>query len=126
MNPAALKEGARGPEAQRGDHRQPRRVQPAEPDQGRLRGEPLEDHSLDKYRVFRAQIGTMNRRALEGSGLDNKSQERCKELLRPGMVYWLFSRPLEPTIEYLKKTFAKKPELADANIKVPESGLELL
>jgi len=83
---------------------------------------PLEDHSLDKYRVFRAQIGTMNRRALEGSGLDNKSQERCKNFFALGMVYWLFSRPLEPTIEYLKKTFAKKPELADANIKVLKAG----
>jgi 2-oxoglutarate ferredoxin oxidoreductase subunit alpha len=83
---------------------------------------PLEDHSLDKYRVFQAQIGTMNRRALEGSGLDNKSQERCKNFFALGMVYWLFSRPLEPTIEYLKKTFAKKPELADANIKTLKAG----
>ena len=83
---------------------------------------PLEDHSLDKYRVFKAQIGTMNRRALEGSGLDNKSQERCKNFFALGMVYWLFSRPLEPTIEYLKKTFTKKPELADANIKVLKAG----
>jgi 2-oxoglutarate/2-oxoacid ferredoxin oxidoreductase subunit alpha len=83
---------------------------------------PLEDHSLDKYRVFKAQIGTMNRRALEGSGLDNKSQERCKNFFALGMVYWLFSRPLEPTIEYLKRTFARKPEIAEANIKVLKAG----
>ena len=83
---------------------------------------PLEDHSLDKYRVFQAQIGTMNRRALEGSGLDNKSQERCKNFFALGMVYWLFSRPLEASIDFLKKTFAKKPELAEANIKSLKAG----
>jgi 2-oxoglutarate ferredoxin oxidoreductase subunit alpha len=83
---------------------------------------PLEDHSLDKYRVFQAQIGTMNRRALEGSGLDNKSQERCKNFFALGMVYWLFSRPLEASIDFLKKTFVKKPELAEANIKSLKAG----
>ncbi len=83
---------------------------------------PLEDHSLDKYRVFQAQIGTMNRRALEGSGLDNKSQERCKNFFALGMVYWLFSRPLDASIDFLKKTFAKKPELAEANIKSLKAG----
>jgi len=83
---------------------------------------PLEDHSLDKYRVFQAQIGTMNRRALEGSGLDNKSQERCKNFFALGMVYWLFSRPLDASIDFLKKTFVKKPELAEANIKSLKAG----
>jgi 2-oxoglutarate ferredoxin oxidoreductase subunit alpha len=64
----------------------------------------------------------MNRRALEGSGLDNKSQERCKNFFALGMVYWLFSRPLDASIEFLKKTFAKKPELAEANIKSLKAG----
>jgi len=83
---------------------------------------PLEDGSLAKFRVFQVALGTMTRRALEGSGLDNKSQERCKNFFALGMVYWLFSRPLEPTVDYLKKNFAKKPELADANIKVMKAG----
>ncbi|HTQ80705.1 MAG TPA: 2-oxoacid:acceptor oxidoreductase family protein, partial [Thermoanaerobaculia bacterium] len=83
---------------------------------------PLEDGSLDKYRVYQAQIATMTRRALDDSGLDHKSQERCKNFFALGMVYWLFSRPLEPTVEYLKRTFVRKPELADANIKVLRAG----
>src|SRR4029079_11818375 len=83
---------------------------------------PLEDGSLSKYRVFKFDVTTLTRRTLEGSGLDSKSVERCKNFFALGMVYWLFSRPLEPTIEYLKKTFARKPELADANIKTLKAG----
>jgi 2-oxoglutarate ferredoxin oxidoreductase subunit alpha len=83
---------------------------------------PLEDHSLDKYRVFQAQITTMTRRTLEGSGLESKSVERCKNMFALGMCYWLFSRPMESTIKFLERQFAKKPQLAEANIKVLKAG----
>jgi len=83
---------------------------------------PLEDKSLESYRVFQTAVTTMTRRALEDSGLDNKSVERCKNMFALGMCYWLFSRPLENTIEWLKKTFAKKPQLVEANIKVLKAG----
>jgi 2-oxoglutarate/2-oxoacid ferredoxin oxidoreductase subunit alpha len=84
--------------------------------------DPLEDATLDKYRVFKAPLATMTRRALEGSGLDSKSQERCKNFFALGMCYWLFSRPLEPTIAWLHQNFAKKPQLAEANVKVLKAG----
>jgi 2-oxoglutarate ferredoxin oxidoreductase subunit alpha len=83
---------------------------------------PLEDHSLDGYRVFQAALTTMTRRALEGTGLDNKSMERCKNMFALGMCYWLFSRPLESTIAFLNQQFAKKPNIAEANIKVLKAG----
>jgi 2-oxoglutarate ferredoxin oxidoreductase subunit alpha len=83
---------------------------------------PLEDGSLDKYRVFQAALTTMTRRTLEGTGLDNKSAERCKNMFALGMCYWLFSRPLENTIAFLNQQFAKKPHLAEANIKVLKAG----
>ena len=83
---------------------------------------PLEDGSLDRFRVFKAAIGTMTRRALEGTGLDAKSMDRCKNMFSLGMVYWLFSRPLDNTIASLQKSFAKKPEIADANVKVLRAG----
>ncbi|HEX7185090.1 MAG TPA: 2-oxoacid:acceptor oxidoreductase subunit alpha [Thermoanaerobaculia bacterium] len=83
---------------------------------------PLEDGSLAKYRVFQVALTTMTRRTLEGSGLDNKSAERCKNMFALGMCYWLFSRPLENTIAWLQKSFAKKPHLAEANIKVLKAG----
>ncbi len=83
---------------------------------------PLEDGSLESYRVFQTALTTMTRRALEGSGLDNKSIERCKNMFALGMCYWLFSRPLDNTIDWLKKQFARKPHLAEANIAVLKAG----
>jgi 2-oxoglutarate ferredoxin oxidoreductase subunit alpha len=83
---------------------------------------PLEDGSLATYRVFQAALTTMTRRTLEGSGLDTKSMDRCKNMFALGMCYWLFSRPLDNTVEWLKKQFAKKPSLAEANVAVLRAG----
>jgi 2-oxoglutarate ferredoxin oxidoreductase subunit alpha len=83
---------------------------------------PLEDNSLDGYRVFQAALTTMTRRALDGMGLDNKSMDRCKNMFALGMCYWLFSRPMENTIAFLNQQFAKKPNIAEANIKVLKAG----
>jgi 2-oxoglutarate ferredoxin oxidoreductase subunit alpha len=83
---------------------------------------PLDDGSLASYRVFRAELTTMTRRTLEGSGLDTKSMDRCKNMFALGMCYWLFSRPLDNTVEWLKRQFAKKPNLAEANIAVLKAG----
>jgi 2-oxoglutarate/2-oxoacid ferredoxin oxidoreductase subunit alpha len=87
-----------------------------------LPGNPLEDGTLARFRVFKADIATMTRRALEDSGLDSKTQERCKNFFALGMVYWLFSRPLDNTIEWLEEKFKHKKILADANIKVLKAG----
>jgi 2-oxoglutarate ferredoxin oxidoreductase subunit alpha len=78
--------------------------------------------ALERYRVFKAELGTMTRRALEGTGLDSKGMDRCKNFFALGMVYWLFSRPLEPTIAWLERSFAKRPELASANVKALRAG----
>ncbi len=58
---------------------------------------PLEDNSLASFRVFQVPLTTMTRRTLEGSGLDTKSMDRCKNMFALGMCYWLFSRPLDNT-----------------------------
>jgi len=83
---------------------------------------PLEDGSLDQYRVVQVALTTMTRRTLEGSGLDTKSMDRCKNMFALGMCYWLFSRPLDNTVAWLQGNFAKKPHLAEANIKVLRAG----
>jgi 2-oxoglutarate ferredoxin oxidoreductase subunit alpha len=85
-------------------------------------GNPLADGSIERFKVFKVEIGTLTRRALEGSGLDNKTVDRCKNFFALGMVYWLFSRPMEPTVDWLRKSFAKRPELAEANLKVMRAG----
>lgn len=83
---------------------------------------PLEDGSLESFRVFQVAVTTMTRRALEGSGLDSKSIERSKNMFALGMCYWLFSRPLENSIDWLRKQFAKKPQLAEGNVAVLKAG----
>ena len=83
---------------------------------------PLEDGSLEGYRVFTADITTMTRRALEDSGLDVRTQDRCKNFFALGMVYWMFNRPLESSIEWAEKKFAKRPEIAEANVKALKAG----
>jgi 2-oxoglutarate ferredoxin oxidoreductase subunit alpha len=83
---------------------------------------PLEDGTLESYRVFQVPLATLTKRALEGSGLDAKSQERCKNFFALGMAYWLFSRPMESTIGWLERKFAAKPNLAEANRKVMQAG----
>ncbi len=83
---------------------------------------PLEDGSLTQYRLFKVELSTLTKRSLADSGLDAKSQERCKNFFALGMVYWLFSRPMEGTIQWLEKKFASKPQLAAANIQVMKAG----
>ena len=84
--------------------------------------DPLTDDSLSAYRVFPVELSTLTKRALEDSGLDNRSQERCKNFFALGMTYWMFSRPMEGTETWLRKKFKAKPELAEANVKVMKAG----
>ncbi|MEL7060221.1 MAG: 2-oxoacid:acceptor oxidoreductase subunit alpha [Acidobacteriota bacterium] len=83
---------------------------------------PLEDGTLDGYRAVRVELTRLNRQALEDVELSNRDRDRCKNFFALGMVYWMFSRPLEPTIDYLKRKFAKKPVVADANVRALQAG----
>src|SRR4051812_22684547 len=76
---------------------------------------PLEDHSLDGYRLFSVPLERLTHAALEGLGLDAKSMNRCKNFFALGMTYWLYNRPLEHTYRWLDDKFSKKPLLAEAN-----------
>ncbi len=83
---------------------------------------PLEDDSLAAYRVHKADITTMTFRALDEMDLDSKAKNRSRNMFALGMVYYLFSRPIETTIEWLNQKFAKKADIAEANIKVLKAG----
>ena len=72
--------------------------------------------------VIDAPISTMCKESLKDSGLDNKTVLRCKNIFALGLVCWLFNRPLEYAIHMLKNKFARKPAIADANIKVLTDG----
>ena len=56
---------------------------------------PLEDHSLDGYRLFPVELTKLTRAALKDLGLDNKSVDRCKNFFALGMCYWLYNRSME-------------------------------
>ncbi|NOX89239.1 MAG: 2-oxoacid:acceptor oxidoreductase subunit alpha [Calditrichaeota bacterium] len=83
---------------------------------------PLEDDSLKRYQVFAVPITTLTRRALEGVKLSVKEKDRSKNFFALGMTFWLFTHPLEPTIEWIKEKFKNRPELVEANIKALNAG----
>jgi 2-oxoglutarate ferredoxin oxidoreductase subunit alpha len=80
-----------------------------------LKSNPLEDHSLDGYRVFPVGLERLTRAALAELGLDAKSMDRCKNFFALGMCCWLYNRPMEPTFRWLDQKFQNKPLLAEAN-----------
>ncbi len=84
---------------------------------------PLEDPTVkENYKVFLVDMNKLTETALAGSGLSNKEAARCKNYFALGLMYWLYSRPIEQQIQAIAKKFAKKPEIADANQKVFKAG----
>lgn len=84
--------------------------------------DPFAELGLKGIQLVSAPISTMVKESLADSGLDNKSALRCKNMFALGLVCWLFERPLEEAMHLLKNKFAKKPTIAEANIKVLIDG----
>jgi 2-oxoglutarate/2-oxoacid ferredoxin oxidoreductase subunit alpha len=83
---------------------------------------PLEDHSLDGYRLFAVELTKMTRAALKELGLDTKSMDRCKNFFALGMCYWLYNRSMEPTHGWLQEKFKNKQQLVQANKLAMQAG----
>jgi 2-oxoglutarate ferredoxin oxidoreductase subunit alpha len=83
---------------------------------------PLEDGTLDGYQVFSVPITTLNRTALEEFDLSVKIVDRCKNFFALGILYWMYTRPLEQTRNWLKEKFSSSPELLEANTKALSAG----
>lgn len=83
---------------------------------------PLEDGSLERYRVLDIDISKQVLSAVEPFGLGHKAALRCKNMWTLGLVMWLFDRDRTPTIESLKAKFASQPEIAEANIAALNAG----
>jgi 2-oxoglutarate ferredoxin oxidoreductase subunit alpha len=88
----------------------------------KLDANPIEDGTLEGYRVIAIDINDRVARALESSPLSKKDVQRCKNFYTLGLMYWLYSRPLEPTLGWLAEKFAKRPELVDANQMALRAG----
>ena len=83
---------------------------------------PLEDHSLDGYRLFAVELTKLTRAALKELGLDAKTMDRCKNFFALGMCYWLYNRSMEPTVRWIDDKFKKKPLLSEANKLALKAG----
>jgi 2-oxoglutarate ferredoxin oxidoreductase subunit alpha len=83
---------------------------------------PLEDHSLDGYRVFPIGLTTLTRAALRDLGLDAKTMDRCKNFFALGMCYWLYNRSMETTLRWIDDKFKGKPALVQANRMAMQAG----
>jgi 2-oxoglutarate ferredoxin oxidoreductase subunit alpha len=84
---------------------------------------PLEDTGLgEKYRLYQVDISGMTKKALEDLPLNAKEKERCKNFFALGLVSWIYTRPLDPTLEAIKKRFAKNPAFVEANTRVLKAG----
>ncbi len=83
---------------------------------------PLEDHTLDKFRLFPVELERLTRVALEHLGLDAKSMDRCKNFFALGMCYWLYNRSMDSTVRWIEDKFKHKPLLVEANKLAMKAG----
>jgi len=83
---------------------------------------PLTDGSLSAFRVIEIDINKRVTEALKGTTLSSKEVQRCKNFYTLGLMYWVYSRPLETTMKWLTEKFAKRPELAEANKLAMQAG----
>jgi 2-oxoglutarate ferredoxin oxidoreductase subunit alpha len=83
---------------------------------------PLEDGSLSGFRLFKVPLTSLTLKALEGSSMPFKQQERCKNFYALGLMYWLYDRPMEPTLKWIDDKFGAKPEVAEANVMALKAG----
>ena len=84
---------------------------------------PIEEMGI-KQDVIAAPISQMVKDCLEGSGMDNKAMLKCRNMFALGLVCWLFNRDLSIAENFLREKFAKKPAIAEANIKVIHAGYD--
>ncbi len=83
---------------------------------------PLDDHSLDGFKVYRLPIARAVTAALAETSLGTKDAARSANMWALGLMMWMYHRPIEPEVVSIRKRFAKRPDFADANEKVLRAG----
>jgi 2-oxoglutarate ferredoxin oxidoreductase subunit alpha len=84
---------------------------------------PLDDAALpERYRVHKIDITRLTVDALAGLPLNAKDKDRCKNFFALGLVPWIYTRPIEPTLEWIKKRFTKNLDVAEANTRALKAG----
>ncbi|HAB51800.1 MAG: 2-oxoglutarate ferredoxin oxidoreductase subunit alpha [Ignavibacteria bacterium RIFOXYB2_FULL_35_12] len=85
-------------------------------------GNPLEDGSLAAYNVVPVDLTQLTMTALKDLTLSIKEKEKCKNFFALGLMYWIYNRPLELSLNWLESKFAKKPEVLEANKRALIAG----
>ena len=83
---------------------------------------PLEDGTLDGFQGIRVPLSTLTIKALEASPLSGRDRLRCKNFYALGIMYWLYSRPLDTTEGWIRKQFGRKPDVMEANLTALRAG----
>src|SRR5579883_2625494 len=91
-------------------------------DKAKYKVNPLEDGTLAGYRVVRIPINKLNREAVSEVKLSPREADRCKNFFALGLVYWLYERPLEPTLKWIREKFGKNPQYVNANSAALRAG----
>lgn len=83
---------------------------------------PLEDGSLDAYRIIAAPMETLTKEAVKDSGVTGREVLRSKNFFALGIMAWLFNRPMDPTTKWLEQKFSKRPDVLRANLAALKAG----
>ncbi len=83
---------------------------------------PLDDESLSSFQVHKVAMTTLTQGALESTGLGKKDAERAKNMFALGLLSWMYHRPTEGTERFLREKFARKPDIAEANVLAFRAG----
>jgi 2-oxoglutarate/2-oxoacid ferredoxin oxidoreductase subunit alpha len=84
--------------------------------------DPLEDGTLDGYRVIKVPMDDLTKEAVKDTGVSGRSVLRSKNFFALGLLAWLFHRPTQPTIDWAQKKFSRTPEVAAANVAAFQAG----
>ncbi|RAG84403.1 2-oxoglutarate ferredoxin oxidoreductase subunit alpha [Streptacidiphilus pinicola] len=84
--------------------------------------DPLDDGTLQEYRVHPVALTTLTVEALKETSLARKDAERAKNMFALGLLSWMYHRPTEGTETFLRSKFAKKPDIAEANVLAFRAG----
>ncbi len=84
---------------------------------------PLDDAALnERYRTHKIDITRLTVDGLTGLPLNAKEKDRCKNFFALGLVSWIYTRPIEPTLDWIKKRFTKNADVAEANTRALKAG----
>lgn len=83
---------------------------------------PLLDKSLSKFKIYEVNISKLTELALQDLNLSPKIVDRSKNFFALGMMFWIYNRPMEPSIEWIETKFKNKPDIRESNLRLLKAG----